>query len=140
MNPELHMVQELVEKTVIMTISTLAEDGRPQAAVVEFASTPNLEIIIDCYATSRKNANLKRDPRVALVIGWDKNITVQLEGTAAELSGDELDQCKQVYFAKNPRAKKWEHEPGIMYFKVTPKWIRFSDLNERPWKIKEFTL
>jgi pyridoxine/pyridoxamine 5'-phosphate oxidase len=138
MKPTLTTVKHLLDRTNLLTISSLAEDGRPQAAVIEFAATPELEIILDTYTTSRKYANLKRDPRTALVIGWDDRITVQYEGTATELSGPELDRCKDIYFEKNPRAKKWEHEPNITYIKISPHWLRYSDLNQRPWTIEEF--
>ncbi|WP_454616952.1 pyridoxamine 5'-phosphate oxidase family protein [Bradyrhizobium cenepequi] len=43
----------------------------PQAAVVGIAVTETLDIIFDTLATSRKYANLRTDPRGALVIGWD---------------------------------------------------------------------
>lgn len=131
-------IEQLLAKTNLMTISTLAADGRPQAAVVEFAHTPELEIILDTYNTSRKYANLQRDPRAALVIGWDDRVTVQYEGLAEEPTGAELERCKDIYFAKNPRAKNWEHEPTIAYLKITPTWIRYSDLTTRPWDITEF--
>ena len=29
--------------------------------------------------------------------------------------------------------------PGIIYYKVTPTWIRFTDLNTHPWDVKELT-
>lgn len=140
MTTNLTDIRRMLEHTNLMTISTLAEDGRPQSAVVEFVSTPELEIILDTYTNSRKYTNITRDPRVSLVIGWDDNITVQCEGTVTELTGPELNRCKQLYFAKNPRAKKWEAEPGIAYLKVHLHWLRYSDLNHRPWKIKEVIL
>ena len=74
------------------------------------------------------------------MIGWDENITVQYEGEASELKGEEMNKYKEIYFEKNPRAKKWEEREGITYFKVVPKWIRYSDLNKNPWEIFEINL
>jgi pyridoxine/pyridoxamine 5'-phosphate oxidase len=129
--------KKLLDQTNLMTISTIAPDGGPQAAVVEFACTSQLEIVFDTKRDSRKFASLERDSRVALVIGWDDNRTIQYEGMAEVLSGAELARCKQIYFAKNPAAKKWEAEPSIVYIKVTPKWLRYTDLNHHPWDIQE---
>ena len=49
-------------------------DGAPQAAVVGIAVSDQLEIVFDTLATSRKCQNLRRDPRIALVVGWDDDL------------------------------------------------------------------
>lgn len=41
---------------------------------------------------------------------------------------------------KNPETKRWGLNKNITYFKVTPKWIRYSDLNQNPWNVFEITL
>lgn len=68
------------------------------------------------------------------------DITVQYEGVAEELRGEDSIKYKQAYWAKNPKAERWESREGITYFKVTPKWIRYSDLNRDPWDVFEITL
>ena len=70
----------------LAVISTLGPEASPQAAVIGIAVTEALDIIFDTSTTSRKYANLRADPRVALVIGWDLGQTVQIEGTAEVLS------------------------------------------------------
>src|SRR4051812_32177598 len=60
--------------------ASVAPSGSPQAAVVGFAVSDDLEIVFDAVGTTRKMSNLRRDPRVALVIGWDDEQTVQIEG------------------------------------------------------------
>jgi len=132
-------LDHLLGHASLMTISTVASSGRPQAAVVNFATTPELEIILCTRTTSRKYANLARDPHAALVIGWDDRITAQCEGLAEMPAGAELDRCKQMYLAKHPQAKLWIDEPTAVFVKVRPTWIRYSDLNHHPWEIKEFT-
>ncbi|RUY88440.1 hypothetical protein EN974_31435 [Mesorhizobium sp. M7A.F.Ca.CA.001.12.2.1] len=37
----------------------------------------DLNIVFDSFPGSRKLANIKRDSRIAMVIGWDENVTVQ---------------------------------------------------------------
>ncbi|MBI3577618.1 pyridoxamine 5'-phosphate oxidase family protein [Candidatus Gottesmanbacteria bacterium] len=126
-----------MRKHTIGVLSTVSREGNPEAAVVEFGETKDLELIFDTIDTFRKYQNLKQNPSVAFVVGWDENKTVQYEGGAVELTGIKLDKYKQVYFAKLPEAQKWESTPGTKYFKVIPKWIRYTDLNKRPWKIFE---
>jgi len=64
---------------------------------------------------------------------------VQYEGLATLLEGEELARLKEVYFAKSAYAKQWETE-NTVYFKVEPKWVRFSDLNTTPHSITVFDI
>jgi len=135
-----HDVLSFIQNHQLMLLATTHVDGRPEAAVVEFAETEDLGVIFDTLKTSRKYANLKRDPRIAVVIGWDEAKTVQLEGVVEELAGDSLARAQEIYFAKNPRAKKWADNPDIVYMEIKPTWIRYTDLNQHPWLIQEIDL
>ena len=131
------LISEFIEKNKLATLSTVTADGKPEAAAIEFGGKNNFELIFDTIDTYRKYKNLQSNKNVAFVIGWDDDVTVQYEGIAQELSGDELEEYKKKYFEKNPKAKKWENVKGIRYFKVIPKWIRYSDLKKNPWEIHE---
>lgn len=133
-------VLEFVKKQGLMQLATVNSESKPEASVVEFGELDDFTLVIDLLTDSRKYKNLQSNKNVAVVIGWDDSITVQLEGEAHELRGAELEVAKQAYFAKNPQAKKWEHAPGIVYFAIKPHWVRYSDLNETPWYIQEFKL
>jgi len=108
--------------------ATVAPGGAPQAAVVGFAVSDELEIVFDTLASTRKCKNLRRDGRIALVVGvGEDERTAQIEGTADEPTGAELERLKAVYFAAFPdgvERLKWE---GITYFRVRPTFVRFSD-------------
>lgn len=107
--------------------ATVSQAGSPQAAVVGFGVSDDLEIVFDTLGTSRKAKNLRRDPRMALVIGWDQEQTVQIDGVADEPTGAELERLQQVYFAAypdGPERLSWE---GITYVRVQPVWVRYSD-------------
>ena len=134
------LILDFIKKQKLAVISTISPKNIPQSAVLEFGETNDLEIIVDMFISSRKYKNLQTNPNVSLVIGWDENITVQYEGIAEELIGDKATYYKNVYWKKNPEAKRWESQEGITYFKITPKWIRYSDLRKHPWEIKEITL
>ena len=120
-----------IKQHKLAVISTLSTDNKPEAAVVGFAISKDLEIIFDTVKTSRKYQNLLHCPNVALVIGWDNETTVQLEGIATELTGDETEYYKEIYFEAYPdgreRDKTW---PDIIHFKISPKWLRYNNFNE----------
>jgi uncharacterized pyridoxamine 5'-phosphate oxidase family protein len=118
---------------VVSTISL----NKPESALVGIAVSKDLEIIFDTVKTSRKYQNLLQNPSVAVVIGWDNETTVQYEGIATELTGTDAQYYKEIYFEVYPdgseRDKTW---PDIVHFKISPKWIRYSNFNE-PVTIEE---
>lgn len=102
-----------------------------------YAVTPELEIIFDTVKTSRKYPNLKKNPRVAWVLGCSSEITVQYEGMAQELEGAELAKYKKTYFAAFPDGPARQSWPGITYFVVRPKWVRYCDYHPEKRRIEE---
>ena len=118
-------------------LATVSESGAPESAVVGIAVTNSLELIFDTLENTRKCRNLRRNPHISFVVGWDNEITVQYEGIADEPKGKELDRLKQVYFAAYPDGPDRQSWPGITYFRVRPRWARYSDFNA-PGKIVEF--
>lgn len=133
------LILDFIKKQKLAVLSTVTSDNTSQSAVLEFGETDGLEIIFDTFSSARKYKNIKQNNNVSLVIGWDENITVQYEGKAEELLGEEKENYKKKYFEKNPDAQRWENKPGMTYFRVKPTWIRYSDLNVHPWKIIEIT-
>lgn len=123
---------ELAELVRFMRQSKLAvqasatAEGAPQAAVIGFVVSDAGELFFDTSSESRKARNLRRDPRLALVVGWDER-TVQYEGIADEPVGEELARLKALYFASFPDGRERERWPDIAYFRVRPRWARFSD-------------
>ena len=107
--------------------ASTAQDGAPQAAVVGIAVTDELEIVFDTLGTSRKARNLRHDARIALVVGWDEEQTVQLEGAADEPTGAELARIKRAYFDAFPDGPEREAWPAITYVRVKLGWARYSD-------------
>jgi hypothetical protein len=106
--------------------SVSAQTG-PQAAVVGFVVSDAGEVFFDTLSSTRKCENLRRDPRIALVVGWDEERTVQYEGIADEPRGAELARLKELYFSAFPDGRTRESWPGITYFRVRPVWVRYSD-------------
>jgi len=119
-----------------------AADGAPQAAVVGFAATDELELVFDTLASTRKARNLRGNPKIAFVIGGlgDRDErTVQYEGVADEPSGAELERLKREYYAVFPDGPSRIGWPGLTYVRVRPTWIRYSYYNVDPPEIVELT-
>jgi hypothetical protein len=120
------LVSFLREHRLAVEASVSAETG-PQAAVVGFGVSDLGELVFDTLNATRKCRNLRRDPRVALVVGWDRDRTVQYEGIADEPQGADLARVQEVYFSAFPEGRGRQRWPGITYFRVRPVWLRFSD-------------
>src|SRR5262249_57276130 len=103
-------------------LGSVGPDGRPQAALVGIAVTPELEIVFDTVRATRKYRNLSANRAASFVIGCTTEVTVQYEGIASELAGAEVARYQKIYFAKfedGPSRLSWE---GICYFVVRPRW------------------
>jgi general stress protein 26 len=122
--------------------ASVSASGSAQAAVVGVAVTDRFEIVFDTVESTRKAQNLRRNPKLALVIGGliaGDERTVQYEGVADEPSGGELERIKRAYYRVYPDGPSRLSWPGLMYVRVRPTWIRYSDYNRDPPAIVEFT-
>ena len=84
-------------------LSTLGPDGSPQAAYLPIAATDAGELVLDARTSSRKVANLRRDPRVAVVVGGRDGTTLQCEGIADLPEGADRDACARAYLDAFPQ-------------------------------------
>ncbi len=124
----------------LAVLSTISAQGTPQSALIGIAVTPDLEIVFDTVKSSRKYANLVANPAAAFVVGCTSETTLQYEGVASEPLGEELVRYQATYFATWPDGPSRLRWPGICYWVVKPKWIRFSDYGETPALIEEFRI
>jgi general stress protein 26 len=128
-----------IEQSKLGVLSSIGPSGKPQSALVGFAVTDDLRIVFNTVKTSRKYGNLKARPTCSFVFGWTGEQTVQYEGIAEELGGMQLQQYQEVYFQPWPDGLSRSLWPGIVYFLVKPKWIRYSNFDKNPPLILEFT-
>jgi pyridoxine/pyridoxamine 5'-phosphate oxidase len=124
----------------LAVLATTSKEGQPQAALIGFAVTPELEIVFDTVRISRKYANLVAHPQIALVIGWENETTVQYEGVATEITDKHPAIYRETYFSTWPdgkdRAAGW---PDLTHFVIKPEWVRYCNYNE-PTLIREWTI
>jgi pyridoxine/pyridoxamine 5'-phosphate oxidase len=128
-----------VAKSKLGVLSSIDFSGKPQSALVGFAVTEKLEIIFDTVKSSRKYSNLIARPECAFVFGWSGEQTVQYEGIAEELAGESLRRYQDIYFRVWPDGPARLSWPGIVYFVVRPTWVRYSDFDQSPPLIQEFS-
>ena len=125
--------------TVISTVDN--ESNRPEAACIAFAEKDNLELIFGTSNESRKYKNLQKNQNVSFVIGWSDELgTIQYEGVATELSGEDAIEHGTIMADKNENARVFLTKATQRYFLVKPIWIRLVDKTKHPEEKLEFDL
>jgi uncharacterized protein YhbP (UPF0306 family) len=136
------LLLEFIRRYRLAVQASVSANESPQAAVVGYAVTDKFEIVFDTLDSTRKAQNLRQNPKVALVIGGlneGEERTVQYEGVADEPSGEELERLKKVYYEAYPDGPSRLNWPGLIYVRVKPTWIRYSDFSVDPPEIVEFS-
>lgn len=128
---------EFISGCKLAVLGSISPEKTPQSALVGIAVSENLEIIFDTLSRTRKYRNLVANRKVSLVMGWEGEKTVQYEGEAFLPEGEELEQYKQIYYATWPEGREHAGWPGLIYFVVRPKWVRYSNYDARPPLIEE---
>ncbi|UOE44171.1 pyridoxamine 5'-phosphate oxidase family protein [Agromyces larvae] len=123
-------VQQLIDLVRLEragVVATLAADGAPQAAYLSIAATDRGELVFDAKPDSRKVANLRRDPRIAVVVGGDRGVTLQCEGVADLPTGAELERCTAAYLAAFPEFASSFDAGAVVVLRVLLDWARSGD-------------
>ena len=131
---------EFVRQRGLAVVATRGPDGAPQAALVGITATDRAELVFDTAAGSRKRANLQAFPRVAVVVGWDEEVTLQCEGDADVVTGPARDRCLTAYLAQYPEGRERADDPDIVLVRVRVVWGRLSDYRARSFGTDELDL
>ena len=134
MKTDQEIVSDFIKEHKIAVVSTVTSDLLPQSAVVGIHVGENSEIIFGTFKSSRKYLNLQKNPRVSLVIGWDKGKTVQYEGEVKELQGKAVVEFEKAHMGEMSSAAKYVSKKEAVFYKITPKWIRYTDVSKDPWE------
>jgi uncharacterized pyridoxamine 5'-phosphate oxidase family protein len=133
-NKDLEFVEQFIASRGLAAMATVTHDALPEVAIMGYKVLDDSRLFIGTFRDSRKYQNLKENPRVAFAIGWEGGKTVQLEGEAYELSGDELETAKAQHLASMPTAAKFVAADQAVFFAVTKKWAKYTDLSKDPWE------
>jgi len=112
-------------------VATVGEAGEPQAAYLPITATEHGELVFDARDDSRKVANIRRDPRVAVVIGGPDGTTLQCQGVADIPTDGEGERCAEEYLRAFPEFASSVGSAGIVVVRVTLDWTRFGDYRPR---------
>lgn len=126
---KLDQLYRFIQTHRLAVLSSISTRGDPQSALVGIAVSPQLRIVFDTLKSTRKYTNLKADPRISFVIGWEDETTLQYEGIAVEPEGSLLQEAKDTYFLTWPGGIERQRWPGITWFLVMPTWLRYSNFN-----------
>ncbi|MGX5696736.1 pyridoxamine 5'-phosphate oxidase family protein [Agromyces soli] len=118
-------------------VSTLATDGSPQAAYLTIAATERGELVFDAKPDSRKVANLRRDGRIAVVIGGADGTTLQAEGRADLPEGEELARCTAAYLDAFPEFAGSFDTGTVVVLRVVLEWARHGDFRGAAPRMRE---
>jgi general stress protein 26 len=89
-------------------IATTEPPGAPHAVRVGVATTDALQLVFDTLASTRKHANLQREPRVAVTFTGPNQRTLEYEGVAFPLSVSDAadDAYREVYYSVWPDGRE----------------------------------
>jgi PPOX class probable F420-dependent enzyme len=116
-------------------VATVDPDGNPEAALVGLAVTDAGDLIFDSPSDARKMRNLRHAPRVAVVIGADDAVSVQVEGDAEILAGADRAACGATYLAQFPGSRALDD--GFSLVRIRPDWLRCYDARVEPARVAE---
>jgi hypothetical protein len=75
-----------------------------------------------------------------VVVGWDDEVTLQIEGIADKPTGADRDRCLAAYFEQYPDGRRWAEDLDITHFRVRLRWARRADFRPGTWESrKRFT-
>lgn len=124
-------------------VSTISQTGKPQVAVMGYTIASNLTMLLNTDSRSRKWANIKNNPHIALAIGWDgRQPFVQIEGVATLITKQHrnFEEYEKNYFAKHSNSLVFKNVPTSVFIQVTPTWIKLTDPRTTPVTIEEYKL
>ena len=119
-------LKDLCTSQKLAVVSTQS-DGQPYASLVAFVAGDDLRHIYFVTArTTRKFANLTREPRVAVLINSSTNeesdfheaVSITVTGTAEEIRGLEREKILTLYLSKHPYLEDFAHSPSCALIQV----------------------
>jgi general stress protein 26 len=121
-------------------VATATPDGAPEAAYVAITATDAGELVFDARPNSRKIANIRENPRVAVVIDGRDETTLQCEGAADIPSGPDRDRCIAAYAQAFPEFAESVASDRVVVVRITLDWARYGDYGSKPAVVSEVEL
>jgi hypothetical protein len=121
---------DFISRHGLAVMATCAPGQRPECALVAYAARGG-DLVVVTSADSRKYANLRQNPRVALVIGLEGPSTLQYEGEATEPAGEEARALGALVLARHPTTAVFLSADARTIV-VRPGWMRLTEYTRVP--------
>ncbi|MDO8660651.1 MAG: pyridoxamine 5'-phosphate oxidase family protein [Candidatus Woesearchaeota archaeon] len=115
-------VKQILSTNQICMLATASLTGKPEVATMEYTEDDQFNLYFETFPKYRKYTNLKTNPYASVVINQLPH-TIQMDGTATELTGAERENAKHQLTNKHGSKNQYQ-DPTICFFKFTPTWIR----------------
>jgi heme iron utilization protein len=118
---------DLFESQKLAVLSTHCQ-GQPYGSLVAFVVSHDLkEFFFVTPRATRKYANMKADPRVALLVDSRSNqdsdihraMAATAVGKAAEVAEDDREKVLKLYLFKHPHLEEFARSPSCALVRVT---------------------
>ena len=113
-----------------LAVVSTQSGGQPYASLVAFVASDDLRHIFFVTArTTRKFANLSKDPRVAVLINSSTNdeadfheaVSITATGIAEEIKDPERKNLLKLYLSKHPYLDEFAKSPSCALVRVTAR-------------------
>lgn len=128
-------VARFVRACGLGVLATVDASGHPEAALVGLAVLDDGTLILNAPRGSRKVANVERRSRVAVVVGWQDDVTLQIEGSAVVAAGSEREHFGRAYNSQRPGSRALDEDFAVVV--VRPDWLRSYDATADTPRIEE---
>ena len=132
---DLRQVCDFIRREGRGVVATVTAAGSPQAALVGLAALDDGTLVFNSRDCARKIENLGSCARVAVVVGTEGDVTLQLEGTAAVLVGGERERSGAAYNDVFPGSRALTD--GFVVVEVRPDWVRVYDASTKTPRVSE---
>ena len=130
---------EFLKSRPTMVISSVSENGEPQASTVYYVTDENFNLYFMTSLKSRKCENLHSNSKIAFVVGTGPEvITIQGGGEVEKLDEKETEVfytlIEKISF-KSP----WQwpllllSKEGFCTFRIKPKWMVWLNLHKEEY-------
>lgn len=116
-------------------VATVDVGGYPEAALVGLAALDDGTVIFDARVDSRKVENVKNGSAIAVVVGLNGDVSVQIEGTASITVGSDRSKYAAAYTAQFPGSRALDGDFAIVTVKIG--WVRVYDARQHPEHVEE---
>ncbi len=128
-------ILDTMRKISLMSLAVSNKNNQPQAHMMLFAVSDDFMVYCVTSRNSSKHQAIQENNKVGLSVWDNKNMLVQIQATAQEITGDEaLEAIDRIADKATDIPGFWPPvlqltKSDYVVFKITPNYIRALDLS-----------